>query len=118
MEPRDDAGLVTSCFLFDLDGTLVASLPGIADAYRYTFHALQLDDAADLDMHQFVGPSIREVLTVQFDLKGDRLEEGIQIFRSHYGNEGLLRFTKYEGVDEMLRTLKDVGSFLGIATGK
>jgi phosphoglycolate phosphatase len=109
---------VTPAILFDLDGTLVDSYPGIADAYRFTFDALRLDGSADLDLHDFVGPSIREVLKDHFGLSGSRLEEGVQLFRSHYGSEGLYRFSKYEGVEAMLMGLKDSGYQLCIATGK
>jgi phosphoglycolate phosphatase len=109
---------VTQAILFDLDGTLVDSYPGIAEAYRYTFDALQLKTTKGLDMHQFVGPSIREVLADHFGMSGTSLEEGIRIFRSHYGTTGLFRFTKYDGIEDVLRRLKNEGYSLHIATSK
>lgn len=109
---------MTRAILFDLDGTLVDSLPGITEAYRFTFDALELDDTNGSDLKQFVGPSIREVLSDHFGLHGSRLEDGVRLFRSHYTAEGLLRFAKYEGVDDMLRRLKGQGDSLYIATSK
>ena len=44
--------------LFDLDGTLVDSKPGIFAAIRYTFRELQLPELSEEDMDRFIGPSI------------------------------------------------------------
>jgi phosphoglycolate phosphatase len=51
-------------------------------------------------------------------LTGPRLHEGIRAFRDYYGSEGLLRFTKYPGVEEMLHELREDGYRLNIATSK
>jgi phosphoglycolate phosphatase len=103
---------------FDLDGTLVDTFPGIADAYRHLLVQLGLGKMDDSQLRQFIGPPIQEVLCQSFGLSGDRLEDGIRIFRQHYGAEGLLRFSKYGGVDEMLRALKSQGFDLYVATSK
>ncbi len=104
--------------LFDLDGTLVDSFPGIASAYHYVQLELGLGDMDDADLKQLIGPPIRESLERFFGLSGDRLEQGVRIFREHYGREGLLRFSKYPGIDEMLVALRDHDFDLYIATSK
>jgi phosphoglycolate phosphatase len=104
--------------LFDLDGTLVDSFAGIADAYRYLLGQLHLGDLDEEDLRKLVGPSIREVLLEHFGLSGSQLEEAVEIFRQHYGDEGLLNFTKYPGVDELLETMHGRGLQLCIATSK
>jgi phosphoglycolate phosphatase len=104
--------------LFDLDGTLIDSFPGIAAAYHQVLNQLDLGDMDDADLMQFIGPPIREVLEKRFLLTGHRLTEGIRIFRQHYGTHGLLQFTKYDDVDDMLETLQSAGLDLYIATSK
>src|SRR5580704_19326012 len=96
----------TRAVLFDLDGTLVDSFPGIASAYHYVLLELGLGDMDDAHLKQLIGPPIQEALEHSFGLNGDRLEQGVRIFREHYGREGLLRFSKYPGIDEMLVTLR------------
>jgi phosphoglycolate phosphatase len=108
----------TAAVLFDLDGTLVDSLPGIADAYRVVLSELALDDLDDADLTQFVGPPIREVLGSHYGLEGLRLEQGVQRFREHYGSNGLLEFDTYPGIDDLLDTLYRRGLRLAIATSK
>jgi phosphoglycolate phosphatase len=104
--------------LFDLDGTLVDSFPGIADAYRHVLIQLGLDDMEDAELKQFIGPPIQEVFRRNLGLNGRHLDDAIQLFREHYGTKGLFRFSKYPGVEEMLSDLHSQGVALYIATSK
>jgi phosphoglycolate phosphatase len=104
--------------LFDLDGTLVDSFPGIASAYHHVLDELGLSDIDDADIRTFIGPPIQEALRRYLGLSGSRLEEGVRIFRDHYGAYGLFRFAKYSGVEEMLLALRDQEFDLYIATSK
>jgi phosphoglycolate phosphatase len=104
--------------LFDLDGTLVDSFAGIASAYHHVLGQLELDDVDDREIATFIGPPIQVVLAERFGLAGSRLDAGIRAFRHHYGSEGLFRFDKYPGVDELLQTLHQQDYELCIATSK
>ncbi len=104
--------------LFDLDGTLVDTFPGIASAYRHVLTQMGLDDMDDVGLRALIGPPIQEGLHRYLGLSGDRLDEGIRIFREHYGTNGLFRFAKYSGVEEMLLALRDQEFELYIATSK
>jgi phosphoglycolate phosphatase len=110
--------VVSRAVLFDLDGTLVDSFPGIASAYRHVLTEMGLGDKDDADLAPLMGPPIQEGLQHYFGLSGTRLEEGIRIFREHYGSHGLFRFAKYTGVDEMLIALRDEDFELCLATSK
>ena len=46
--------------LFDLDGTLIDSFPGIASAYHHVLAEFDLGDMEDADLKQFIGPPIQE----------------------------------------------------------
>jgi phosphoglycolate phosphatase len=109
---------VPRALLFDLDGTLVDSLPGIARAYHVVLQALDLGDRSDAAISEFIGPPIQEVLRDVFGLEGEELEEGVRIFRAEYGQHGLLDFTKYPEIDTMLSRLTEAGFLLYIATSK
>jgi phosphoglycolate phosphatase len=104
--------------IFDLDGTLVDSLPGIADAYRHLLAELDLGPIDEADLRSLVGPPIQVELERRFGLRGRTLEEAVRIFRSHYGSEGLYRYAKYPGVEKMLHELRAVDVRLYIATSK
>ncbi len=104
--------------LFDLDGTLIDSFPGIADAYHHLLKQLGLDEVDDADLRQLIGPPIQQALRGHFGLSGSRLDEGVRIFREHYATKGLFRFSKYPGIDELLLDLTSQGFELYIATSK
>ncbi len=104
--------------VFDLDGTLVDSLPGIADAYRHVFDQLGMAPMPDAEIKQLVGPPIQVVLHEQFGFSGSALDEGVKIFRGHYGTQGLFNFSIYDGIDELLTRLSEAGLVLYIATSK
>src|SRR5579862_4772305 len=104
--------------LFDLDGTLVDTFPGIASAYRHVVSQMGLPEMDDTDLKLLIGPPIQEGLHRYLGLSGERLEDGIRIFREHYGTQGLVRFSKYPGIEEMLHALRDDGFDLSIATSK
>lgn len=104
--------------LFDLDGTLVDSFPGISDAYHHVRAELGLPPVDDAQMRPLIGPPIQVGLERHFGLTGTRLEEGVRIFRAHYADSGWFRFSKYPGVDPMLLELHARGLRLGIATSK
>jgi phosphoglycolate phosphatase len=112
----DDGG--STAVLFDLDGTLVDSFPGIASAYHHMLQAMDLEDIPDSEIRPLVGQNIQAVLSEYFGLSGDRLEKGVLTFRDEYGSHGLYRYSKYEGIDHALKRLQNDTVTLCIATGK
>src|ERR1700722_10685929 len=109
---------VPRAVFFDLDGTLVDSFPGIAAAYSHVTTQMGLSQLDDAEIKQLIGPPIQEALRWRFGLSGPRLDEGLRIFRQHYGTEGLFKFSKYRGVEEMLVALRQRGFDLYVATSK
>lgn len=108
-------GLTT--VLFDLDGTLIDSSPGIrrcADE-SLVFHGLP--PVTDAQFAEFIGPP----LTDSFGLLApdpSMVPSLIAVYREHYGAGGMYEYTVYDGVPEMLDRLLHMGLRLGIATSK
>jgi phosphoglycolate phosphatase len=110
--------LPSRAVLFDLDGTLVDSFAGIADAYRHVTSKMGLVEIDDVNLRPLIGPPIQVALGQHFGLNGAPLEEAVRIFREHYGALGVFRYSKYPGIEEMLLALHDEGLGLYIATSK
>jgi phosphoglycolate phosphatase len=105
--------------IFDLDGTLVDSVPGIQwsaeKAMKACGHARACPDLAPL-----IGPTIRDILMVAAagaiePAELDRLE---QAFRGAYDTDGWQRTRCYPGVRQMLDKLRAAGKVLSIVTNK
>ncbi len=104
--------------LFDQDGTLLDSLPGIACSVNYACRSVDLPEPA-LDLRGLLGPPIRTILSkvAQTNDAGflDRLESA---FRSHYDTEGWRKTSSFEGVHAALEALKTAGHRLFVVTNK
>jgi phosphoglycolate phosphatase len=109
---------VTPFVLFDLDGTLSDSAPGILAALRFAFAAHGLPP---LDAHTertLLGPPFVESLPPIIDGRAD-VRDVIGSYREHYV-DGRLMYdaTAYDGVREVLAAARADGRRLAVATSK
>ena len=108
----------TNAVIFDLDGTLVDSAPGILDAYASAFASCGLELVTPLTT-QVIGPPLRETLVQLSGLANTRtLDQLTDAFKAHYDNSGYLRTVPFAGIDAMLRALHAGGISMHVATNK
>ena len=103
--------------LFDLDGTLVDSGPGIMNCVRYAYRCFGMEPPELEILKTFVGPPLRNT----FGLHGipeDKVEEAVANFRVEYQRTGKYEMTPYPGIPELLERLQKEGNALCIATSK
>lgn len=106
------------CVLFDLDGTLQDSIPGIEFSVRAAFAAVGLDDK-DLDLRRFIGPPIRTILSRVAKTKDPALLDTLErAFRTSYDTEGWRKTPCFPGVLEMLASMKGVSRRLFVVSNK
>lgn len=105
--------------IFDLDGTLTDSAPGIIASLQHAMVQMQLEipEEALLREH-FLGPPVLTGLYRHFGLTGESANETVDYFRQSYHDSGYLNNVVYPGIRPLLRALKTAGVYLGIATGK
>ena len=103
--------------LFDLDGTLTDSGEGIINCASLALEKLGLPVPDRETMRVFVGPPLRDSFP-RFGVQPEDVEEAIAIYRSRYGPTGMFENTPYEGITELLSTLKAAGHRLILATAK
>jgi phosphoglycolate phosphatase len=107
--------------LFDLDGTLSDSAPGILAALRHAFEVTGFPPMSPQVERSILGPPFYESLP---PLIGgtERLHEVIDAYRGHYGNTadggGMFNTASYPGVAELLAELHDAGVTMAVATSK
>lgn len=104
--------------LFDLDGTLVASAPGITGSVRYTMDKIGRPPMAEQVLERFVGPPLYESFQRYAGLSDAEAEKAVAVYRAHYTESGVLNATVFTGIPNLLRQLKEEGTYLAIASAK
>lgn len=102
--------------LFDVDGTLLHSKPGILDTFAYAFRAMGLDPQG-MDLEQYLGPPLRRSFGEHFSGEAD-VEKAVEYYRTRYAERGMHMCSPFPGVVEMLQDLRRAGLILATATSK
>lgn len=106
------------CLLFDLDGTLLDSLPGIAYSVQAAFAAAGLPKRS-FDLRQWIGPPIRAILSRAAETDDPALLDTLERhFRASYDNAGWRRSVCFPGALKILQAMKESGHRLFIVTNK
>ncbi len=105
--------------IFDLDGTLTDSAPGIIASLQHAMAqmGLEMPEEALLREH-FLGPPVLTGLNKHYGMTGEMAHETVFHFRERYHESGYLDNTVYPGIRPLLKALKDKGCYLAVATGK
>lgn len=104
--------------LFDLDGTLTYSHPGIYHCMRYALAALGKPEPTDEQLRPCVGPPLTYSFSVIFGLSEAETELAVKKYRKLYAETGLFENEPIPGAVEMLRGLREAGYTLAMATSK
>lgn len=104
--------------LFDLDGTLTDSAPGILNGIVYALDALGVEHPDDDAMRTFLGPPLADTFSGHFGMDDAGTERAIALYREHYHEVGLFENDVYDGIPELLVALRTNGITLAVATSK
>ena len=104
--------------LFDLDGTLLDTSPGIFNSVRYAQAQLGLTPIADERLREFVGPPPKSMYQRIYGLNEDRALLAAQKHREYGRTKAIYEAEIYPGIPELLASLKAAGYKLAVATLK
>jgi phosphoglycolate phosphatase len=106
------------CVLFDLDGTLLDSIPGIEFSVRAAFAAAGLDDR-ELELRRWIGPPIRTILSKVAGTEDRVLLDTLEgAFRASYDSDGWRKTPCFPGVAEVLAAMKGASHRLFVISNK
>lgn len=106
------------CILFDLDGTLLDSLPGIEFSVRAAFAACHLPIPKG-SLGALIGPPIRTILSRSGSIMdADMLDQLEQAFRSSYDSEGWSKTVCFPGASRVLLIMRQQGRRLFVVSNK
>jgi phosphoglycolate phosphatase len=104
--------------LFDLDGTLTESGPGILSCVKQTMQRLGIPEPPPEILRTFIGPPLFQSFSQTCGLPDDVSDRAVKLYRDLYETEGLYKNSVYPHALELLATLRLAGVKVCIATSK
>jgi phosphoglycolate phosphatase len=104
--------------LFDLDGTLVDSSPGIHASVRFAAAELGLAAPTAAQLRAMVGPPLQDGFAHGFGLSETDVDRAVAAYRTHYSAGAMLDAPPYPGIPGLLAQLRADGATLAVATSK
>lgn len=107
-----------NCVLFDLDGTLANTFPGILHSYQHAAQMTGFPIPTEQIVGEVIGAPLAEVFRKRFALEETETNEALQCYRDYYAKKGVSEVWHYEGMTETLAELKKRGYSIGVTTLK
>ena len=104
--------------LFDLDGTLTDSAPGILNSVRYACRKLGLEMPSEATLRKFLGPPLIDSFRNLCGLSAADADRAVAAFREYFPTKGIFENEVYPGIPAMLADLHARGCQLVLATSK
>ena len=104
--------------LFDLDGTLTDSAPGIFGSVKETLARMNLPIPGVEVLRKFIGPPLWYSFVNFCGMTAEQAEQGVEYYRESYNVTGAFQNLPYPHIFELLNTLRDAGATLAVATSK
>ena len=105
--------------IFDLDGTLLHTLPDLHDSINATLRNFGYPEISEIDTLHFICHGARDFVfkSLPQDAK-DNVEACLAFFGEYYEKSGSPRTALFDGIDGVLKKLAEQGVKLGIVTNK
>lgn len=104
--------------LFDLDGTLTYSHPGIYASIRYALEDAGRGEPTERQLRSCVGPPLVYSFRHIFGMTEEETNRAVVKYRERYSEKGLFENAPVPGAKEILESLKSAGYVSAIATSK
>ncbi len=104
--------------LFDLDGTLTDSAPGLVSCIGYALDKMGIEHPDAETMRTFLGPPLWVTFRDHFGLDEEQVVRAIELYRERYHDTGMFENTVYDGIRDTLEALRDANIRMAIATSK
>lgn len=104
--------------LFDLDGTLTDSSEGIINCVRYALKAFDMDNLNHATLLRFIGPPLIDAFAEYANMDLETSKKAVEKYRERYRDIGIFENHVYDGIEDMLKVLKQNGKVIILATAK
>jgi len=104
--------------LFDLDGTLSESAPGIRKCIELTLQKLSKPVPDLSDYSKFIGPPLADTFSGLCGLSAEDTQKALVIYQDFYKTHGLKANRLYDGIEELLKKLYESDAKIAVCSSK
>ncbi|MGH8172297.1 MAG: HAD hydrolase-like protein [Rhodanobacteraceae bacterium] len=104
--------------LFDLDGTLIDSEPGITASLGYAFAQIGAELPARDVLRTWIGPPFRQTFPSVLGDDAARIDAAIGHYRTRFEDIGWSEHAVYDGIADLIGAIANRGDALAIVTTK
>lgn len=116
LNDTDMAG-VKNVFL-DLDGTISKSGESCKNGVKYMFDKIGFRQISEQELNAFVGPTVKAHLKEAYGFTQKDAEDAYVYYRDYYDGIGIFESRMYDGIDDVIKNIKNSGKRVYIATLK
>lgn len=104
--------------LFDLDGTLTDPEIGITNGIMYALKKFGIEANDRKELHCFIGPPLVDAFMKYYGFSESDAKQAVAYYREFFRETGIYENRVFEGIKEVLETLKEKGKAMILATSK
>ncbi len=104
--------------LFDLDGTLTQSEPGIINSVQYALRKMGRPELPYETAKTFIGPPLVDSFAAHCGMARDEAFRAVDFFREWFEPRGWKENSVYPGIAPLMYSLKKRGAYVAVATSK
>ena len=103
---------------FDLDGTLTDPREGITKSVQYALGHMGIEETDLTKLLPFIGPPLLESFQEYYDFTEGEARKAVEYYREYFSETGVFENLLFDGVKELLTSLKAHGKVVAIASSK
>ncbi len=109
-----------SAIVFDLDGTLIYTLEDLMNSVNFALEKFSFPKKNIDEIRKFAGNGVKKLvyLSTPEGTGNETNEECLRIFKEHYTKYSRVKTKPYDGIIEMLKSVKAMGVKTAVVTNK
>ncbi|MBR1530868.1 MAG: HAD-IA family hydrolase [Eubacterium sp.] len=109
---------MAKAIIFDFDGTVCDTGEGIKKSAAFALNSIGIETPDIDELGYFIGPPLLVTFQEKFRKTPQEADELVKKFRERYSEIGLFESHLYDGIHDLLKSLRNDGFKLGIASSK
>lgn len=109
-----------STYIFDLDGTLLDTLTDLTNSTNYAVQSLGFEPHSREQVCSFVGNGIKKLMqrALPKNISDEDFNKAFETFKAHYKQHCSDNTKPYDGIIDMLKTLRKCGKKIAVVSNK